>query len=372
MTGKRARQARKRAAPASAHEEQSEALLQLDQRSLALPVEVLMAIFARVIDQDQRTGVRLLLLNTHLRQALIPLVYRRVELYTSCALAKFAQLLTEQAEPARHVRYLWIGPRDTRSDLLSALSLPTPGDSYLLEDMRRQVYTDTRFVLRACRRLTDVALSGSLVSTEVVNSYGTACQPVRLTSINPHSFISGFSAPIFRKVRELTVCDINLSQQEAEEIRKLSELRTLRLICPKDYGDMMRDVRILQHAVTRGAVSLEESFAYLSMVSDLQNAAPLKPLELLEIRTAERRAASLADAMRTPADGAPLAVAHRALPPTFVDEWEALRDLLFNAEEYSRAAFDDDVGGWLDPGHPLAELLHEWRASTPSVPTPLA
>ena len=155
-----------------------------------LPAEILQRIFVRAASLDQVTGVHLLQVNHAWRHTLEPMVYARVELRTAHAISTFCALVRARADLARAVRRLWIGPVHARSDLLTILALPTIGDSLYLATQRENVYNDTRIILRACRRLDDVALSGSLIATDVVHSYGTACQPTIITSINPHSFIS--------------------------------------------------------------------------------------------------------------------------------------------------------------------------------------
>ena len=151
--------------------------------SVVLPSDVVRRILVRAATLDASTGVRLLQLNRAWHAVLVPCVYARVELGTAHALATFRALVQAQPHKARAVRRLWIGPMHARSDLLPILSVPTPTDSPYLVSQRGHVYSDTRLVLRACRRVEDVALSGSLVSADVVHSYGTACQPGIITSI---------------------------------------------------------------------------------------------------------------------------------------------------------------------------------------------
>ncbi|KAI3617761.1 hypothetical protein CBS9595_003670 [Malassezia furfur] len=327
-----------------------------------LPFEVLMGVLHETFLLDQGMAARLLALNSGIRKALHPIVYTRVELYTASALASFAQLVRTHPDVARTVRALWIGPRTARSDLLSILSVPLPGDSAYLDQLREEVYANTRLVLRACRRLQDVALSGSLVSKAIVHSYGTACQPVQLTSVNPHSFICGFDAPIFRKVESLTVCDINLSVTEAEAIRRLPALRTLQYTSPKDYGDTSRDVWVLRKllALDDDELTIEEHLERLMLDQ------PASCIAHLTYRAASERAALVVSALEGARDHTSpprtLALAPARLTPTFVEEWEALRDLVFNAQgEYSRAALGDDVGSWVDPSDALEMLRLEWR-----------
>lgn len=323
-----------------------------------LPFEVVVRILKYLFQSDQGATGKLLSLNSGVQRALFPVVYARVELHTSTALARFAELVRERPEAARAVRSLWIGPSHARSDLLSILSAPLPGDSAYLESLREEVYTHTRFVLRACRRLKDVALSGSLVSAAVVHSYGTACQPVRVTSINPHSFVSGFDAPIFRKVQDLTVCDINLSFSEADAIRRLPALKCFEYTSPKDYGDVLRDITVLRKLLALDDASLEDSLARLLLD------APSSWLQRLHFRAVPQRAKKVVAALQEALENAPRGVdiAQAELAPEFVNEWDALRDLVFNAQgDYSRQALGDDVGSWVDPSHALEQLRAEWR-----------
>ncbi|WFC95841.1 hypothetical protein MBRA1_002495 [Malassezia brasiliensis] len=333
-----------------------------------LPFEVLMGILHEAFLLDQGMAARLLALNSGIRKALHPIVYTRVELYTSSALGSFAQLVRAHPDVARTVRAVWIGPRTARSDLLSILSVPLPGDSAYLDQLREEVYANTRLVLRACRRLQDVALSGSLVSKAIVHSYGTACQPVRLTSVNPHSFICGFDAPIFRKVESLTICDINLSVTEAEAIRRLPALRTLQYTSPKDYGDTTRDVWVLRKllALDDDELSIEEHLERLMLDQ------PASRIAHLTYRAASERAALVVSSLEAARDNISpprtLVLVPARLTPAFVDEWEALRDLVFNAqEEYSRTALGDDVGSWVDPSDALEMLRLEWRQRSTEV-----
>ena len=383
-----------------------------------LPAEILQRIFVRAASLDQVTGVHLLQVNHAWRHTLEPIVYARVELRTAHAISTFCTLVRARADLARAVRRLWIGPVHARSDLLTILALPTIGDSLYLATQREHVYNDTRIILRACRRLDDVALSGSLIATDVVHSYGTACQPTIITSINPHSFISGFDAPIFRRVHTLTVCDINLSFSEAMAIRRMPSLRTLCFTSPKDYGDPQIDANVLQkilvyddpleslatlrlddaaalhmmiralpHRAKQVADALRASLADNERANDLnaqhtsdQEHNALHPDTILDDEDEEVRQQLLHQRLRQ--QPLPLQPRHqpcraavhvdtRTLPSTFVDAWDALRDLVFNAQEdYSRMALEDDVGTWVDPSHALELLYEEWHNATPHTPTP--
>lgn len=318
-----------------------------------LPAEVVFVILSNLVVLSRQAGARALLLNRTFSRRLEPLVYAQVELGESDSIAAFARTMRERPDVARMVRRIWIGPMHARSDLLAVLSPESPSDSNYVLETREQVFVDTRFILRACRRLVDVALASLLVSNNAVHSYGTACQPLRLTSINPHSFICGFGAPIFRRVVDLNVFDINLSHSEAEGICKLRKLKHLQLVSPKDYGEINRDVLILQKILSIGP-SLEDSIAQMSLdTPDLTHVV---------VRSASQRADQVVNAVR---GRTCVAVEAEHLTSSFIDEWDSLRDLVFDAnEDYERAALDD-VGAWADPGNALATVLQEWRSYPP-------
>ncbi|WFD44244.1 hypothetical protein MPSI1_002910 [Malassezia psittaci] len=335
----------------------------------SLPFEVIIYVFQHSLDRDQLLAARLLALNSKIYRALQPMVYTRVELATSAALTNFCELIKYRPEVARMVRALWIGPCTSRSDLLSILSAPLPGDSGYIEELREEVYMQTRFVLRSCRRLQDVALSGSLVSSNVVHSYGTACQPISLTSVNPHSFVSGFDAPIFRKVTSLVICDINLSITEADAINRLPMLQYLHYTSPKDYGEIQRDIWIL-----RKVLGLEiKQMDPVSLLTPSVNEKPAR-LQSFTYRSVEQKSARVLNALiqnDTERDCQLHFQLHsEPLVPAFIEQWDALRDLVFNAqEEYSRAALDDDVGTWIDSGMALEQLRMEWRTRSTTYTT---
>ncbi|KAL4400409.1 hypothetical protein ACI68E_003326 [Malassezia pachydermatis] len=319
-----------------------------------IPSEILQKIFSYALYLDQVTAVRLLQLNHVWRQVLQTSAYTRVELCSASALENFASLVRARPEVARAVRRLWIGPTHARSDFLSILSLPMPGDSAYLEKQREQVYNDTRFVLRACRRLEDIALSGSLVAADIVQSYGTACQPRCITSINPHSFISAFDAPMFRRVQELRVCDVNLSHSEVDAIRRMPVLQHFVHTTPKDYGDCSRDAHVLRKVV----VEKDPLEGLAKMRIDD------KPLRI-GIRGVPARASATAQALQASLeeDKKHIDIYTETIPSTMVEEWEALRDIVFNAQgDYSRMALEDDTGAWVDPTNALQFLWHEWQA----------
>lgn len=310
--------------------------------SVVLPSDVVRRILVRAATLDASTGVRLLQLNRAWHAVLVPCVYARVELGTAHALATFRALVQAQPHKARAVRRLWIGPMHARSDLLPILSVPKPTDSPYLVSQRGHVYSDTRLVLRACRRVEDVALSGSLVSADVVHSYGTACQPGIITSINPHSFISAFNAPIFRRVHTLRVCDLNLSLSEVHAIRRMPALRSFTYTSPKDDGDVDQEVYTLRLLVTCEDDDPLEALSRRLHLDDTR-------LELI-IRTAPQRAAQLA-ARWHEVPGVEMRT--RTVPQHLIDAWDALRDLVFRAH--------DDIDADADPSSALGIMHDEWR-----------
>lgn len=317
-----------------------------------LPLEVVERILAFGVYQDPTCSARVLVLSTDLRVRLHQAVYGCVELHTSLGLERFAELVQTVPAVARSVRSLWIGPGTTRSDLVSILSAPMPGDSSYIERLRETVYAQTRTVLRKCRRLIDVALSGSLVSTVVVHSYGTACQPLHVTSINPHSFVGGYDAPIFRKVQTLAVIDINLSDTEAEAIQRMPSLRTLTYTAPKDYGDTARDARILSTLLGLRKDTLAGAMERLALSASLSYVC---------YRTLPQRLEPTLRKLYDTMEHEGVRLVHEPIPFAFVEEWDALRDLVFSAQgDYSRAALED-TGAWADPGHALAQVRREWR-----------
>ena len=318
-----------------------------------VPAEVVYTVLAEVVRSDQRAGARMLSLSKMLHRRLEPLLYYQVELYESDSIAAFARTVRDRPETARMVRRLWISPRHARSDLIGLLSPEATNDSHYVVQTREQVFVDTRIILRSCRRLVDVALASLIVSSDAVHSYGTACQPLRLTSVNPHSFICGFGAPIFRRVIELNVFDLNLSNSEAEGIHKLRNLRSLQLVSPRDYGDIGRDARILRTILSVGE-TLEDTVAQMSLDTP--------QLEQVVVRASSRRAQQIVDAVQ-PKTCVSLVAA--GVPMEFIDDWDALRDLVFDAhEDYARGALDD-VGISADPGNVFAGILKEWRSYAP-------
>ncbi|EPQ26178.1 uncharacterized protein PFL1_06385 [Pseudozyma flocculosa PF-1] len=207
-----------------------------------------LAAYASTAGEDK---VSLLLVSRRHSARLAGGVYHTVLLCSVHAVERFAALVRSDRGVARRVQRLWIGPSSTTSDLITALSPPSHPESTYVTTLRDSAHAATRAVLRACRRVRDVALAGELVSLSVAHTYGSACQPRRLTSVNPHSFVGGFSADIFRRVTTLRIVDTNLADDEVDEIRTLCDLEWLIWSSPKDYGDISRDTNVLRRLLSR-------------------------------------------------------------------------------------------------------------------------
>lgn len=207
-----------------------------------LPHELLVAIFAHVlrappsvadlegIESTAKGKERdvsrssppwaLLLLSKSLRSSLESHFYSRVSLTTTTALQHFARTLKARPDLARKVKALWIAPISIESDFV--LALKPPSDSIAdVPPQLSQPLSDIRQILRSCRSLRHAALDGCLCTLKASNSFGSNCQPVSLVSINPYSFLGGFSTPMFRKVRRLEMCDTSLASEEVEQVRSL-------------------------------------------------------------------------------------------------------------------------------------------------------
>ncbi|SNX86448.1 uncharacterized protein MEPE_05157 [Melanopsichium pennsylvanicum] len=230
-----------------------EATSRLRNLASSLPSELITCIleFAASTATDNLAKLNFLRLSKYYHDRLSPLVFSTVTLCSASTINAFAALVKGNTKIARHVCRLWIGPDSSSSDLITALSPPSYNEAAYITHMREHVHVSVRTILRACRKLKDVALAGELLSIHAAHTYGTACQPVRLTSVNPHSFVGGFSAPIFRKVRVLRIVDTNLAFEEADEIRTLAELEWLIWSAPKDYGDITRDSNVLRRLLQR-------------------------------------------------------------------------------------------------------------------------
>ena len=230
-----------------------EATSRLCTLASSLPRELITYIleFAASTATENIAKLRLLCLSKYYHSRLSPLLFSTVALCSSSAIHAFAALVKLDPRLARYVRRLWVGPDSSSSDLITALSPPSYNEAGYITDMRERVHASVRTILRSCRKLQDLALAGELLSLHAAHTYGSACQPVRLTSINPHSFVGGFSAPIFRKVKVLRIVDTNLAFEEADEIRTLAELEWLIWSAPKDYGDITRDSNVLRRLLQR-------------------------------------------------------------------------------------------------------------------------
>lgn len=249
--------ASKKAIRPSGSKEQHPGASRLQELASSLPRELITTILEFAAQNSSKGTwsnkgkVHLLCLSKHYHARLAPYLYSTVALSSSSAIHAFAALVKGSTRIARYVTRLWIGPDDSSSDLITALSPPVYNEAQYITDMRDEVHTSVRTILRACRKLHDVALAGELLSLYSAHTYGSACQPVRLTSVNPHSFVGGFSAPIFRKVKVLRIIDTNLAFEEADEIRTLSDLEWLIWTAPKDYGDITRDSNVLRRLLQR-------------------------------------------------------------------------------------------------------------------------
>lgn len=254
-TGKAKRSATKKLVSSTPRNDEvaEQAAVRLRQLASSLPSELITSIleFAACTATENTAKLRLLCLSKYYYERLSPLLYSTIALCSSSTIHAFAALVKSNIKLARHVRRLWVGPESSSSDLITALSPPSYHEAAYITDMRERVHTSVRTILRSCRKLQDVALAGELLSLHAAHSYGSACQPVRLTSVNPHSFVGGFSAPIFRKVRVLRIVDTNLAFEEADEIRTLADLEWLIWSAPKDYGDMNRDTNVLRRLLQR-------------------------------------------------------------------------------------------------------------------------
>lgn len=213
-----------------------------------LPFEILVTIFAQVLaappdlfkDQahdwtssqasSSRDRIRgktsesaswsLLLLSRSLRAALESQYYSRVSLTSTQSLKHFARTLKERPDLCRKVKALWIAPISVESDFIFALKPPAEGIT-ALPSQSSQPLTDIRQILRSCRSLRHAALDGCLCTLKASTSFGSNCQPLSLVSVNPYSFLGGFSAPMFRKVRRLEMCDTSLASEEVEQVRSM-------------------------------------------------------------------------------------------------------------------------------------------------------
>lgn len=162
----------------------------------------------------------LLTLSKAFKSSLEPHFYSRVSLTTTASLDSFAKTLKARPDLTRKVKALWIAPISIESDFILALKPPAEGITSVPSQIN-QPLNDIRQILRSCRSLRHVALDGCLCTFKASNSFGSNCQPISLISINPYSFLGGFSTPMFRKLRRLEMCDTSLASEEVEQVRTL-------------------------------------------------------------------------------------------------------------------------------------------------------
>ncbi|KAN0062184.1 hypothetical protein ACQY0O_005363 [Thecaphora frezii] len=318
----------------------------------------------------------LLLLSPDLRQRLTPTIYRTILLTTARSLHLFASLLRSTPSLGRHVVRLWIGPLCTTSDFITLLAPPTPSEAAWLAQARAQVHASAKNVLRACRRLSDVALSGELLSFKTAETFGTACQPRALTSVNPYSFVGGFSAPIFKRVSRLRIVDANLALEEVDEIRTLANLETLEWTAPKDYGDMSRDLQLLFRLLQRPSHHYPTPLPFNFDTLPSPVPSQLDRFHHLIISTAPDRCGHIQDALHLHSSlSADQERADKRKPPSIetiplkqieMDEWDALRDLINQAAgAYSNLALLDGADS-VDANQALVRQADAWLSSSPS------
>ncbi|CAO1622232.1 unnamed protein product [Parajaminaea phylloscopi] len=272
----------------------------------ALPFELCVAIFSHAIVSSENLSEgteackppwRFLLLSRAFRAALEPVVYRRVSLVSTVALERFAHTLTERPDLSRKVKSLWIAPNSLESDFITALKPPPDGINSLPKQINLPII-HIKAILRACRSLRHLALDGCLCTLKASSLFGSNCQPVSVTSINPYSFLGGFSAPMFRKVKRLEVCDTSLASEEVEQIRTIPDLRHFIWTSPRDYSDSKRDVAALFRIVAPTLRSSSHLQLAVSGAHEANAELPVKPhqhrrLVSATVRTAQNRSAEL-------------------------------------------------------------------------------
>ncbi|CAD6930711.1 unnamed protein product [Tilletia laevis] len=191
-----------------------------------LPYEILLMIlgFAARAADDSARPLAFLLLNKRVSQDLWPHIYRRVTLSTYASLDSFSSLLLNQPHLRKLVKALWIGPRSLHSDLLRALA---PDDVQLHHERSAWslVLRRTHNILRSCRNIQNLALSGKLISVDHAESYGKACAPREVWGINPYSFVCAYTADILDKTEIFQLYDLTLAQEECSSIVQMRQLR---------------------------------------------------------------------------------------------------------------------------------------------------
>ncbi|KAE8229207.1 hypothetical protein CF326_g5828 [Tilletia indica] len=191
-----------------------------------LPYELLLIIlgFAARCADDSSRPLSFLLLNKRISQDLHPHIYRRITLSSYASLDSFSSLLLNQPHLRKHVKALWIGPRSLNSDLLRALA---PDDVQLHHERSAWslVLRRTHNILRSCRNIQNLALSGKLISVDHAKSYGKACAPREVWGINPYSFVCAYTADILEKTEIFQLYDLTLAQEECSSIVQMRKLR---------------------------------------------------------------------------------------------------------------------------------------------------
>ncbi|CAO1634153.1 unnamed protein product [Jaminaea pallidilutea] len=295
-----------------------------EQSSVAqrLPFELLVAILSRVLlappsfPGEEEVPIRhvytqtwrLLGLSKSLRSALEPVFYSRVSLTSTRSLDLFAQTLKARSDLNRKVKSMWIAPNSLHSDFLTALKPPADGIHALPQS--GNLTATIRAILRACRSLQHLALDGCLCTLKASTLFGSNCQPISVMSINPYSFLGGFSAPMFRKVRRLELCDTSLASGEVEHVRTLPDLCHFVWTSPRDWSEPRRDIVALLRIVAPPPI--RPSHLHLAVSGDVaeaendshpQSMLPVKPqpprnLRSVTIRTGQGRSAELGTHLR--------------------------------------------------------------------------
>lgn len=273
-----------------------------------------------------------LLISRSLRKTLEPIFYSRVTLSSTTALACFASTLKSRPDLNRKVLALWIAPASLSSDFITTLKPPSDGINSLPSAIAQPI-THIKAILRACRSLRHLALDGCLCTLKASTLFGSNCQPLSLTSINPYSFLGGFSAPMFKRLRRLELCDTSLASDEVEQVRTLPDLCHFVWTSPREYSDAKRDVTALfrivaptsaqgSGATSRPATTLQAAIEAGEHDDEQQQAGtassrlPIKPpaprpLRSVTIRSGQTRCAQLATAIKLALQDPSLNAHHR-------------------------------------------------------------
>ncbi|KAL9938082.1 hypothetical protein V8E36_002705 [Tilletia maclaganii] len=190
----------------------------------SLPYEIQLLILQHAAAAADSRPLSLLLLNKQVSQDLAPYIYRRISLSSYAALDSFSSLLLTHPHICKHVKALWIGPRALSSDLLRALA---PDDVQLHHERSActLVLRRTHNILRSCRNIQSLALSGKLISIDHAKSYGKACNPREVWAVNPYSFVTHYEAPILERTETFQLFDLTLAQEECSTIIKMPKLQ---------------------------------------------------------------------------------------------------------------------------------------------------